>query len=80
MQAIELLDRLLVNGPVPVADVKDAATANGMSWPTIERAKNKAKNIVAVQAGELRSPPWVHRQPVPEARQEDPLRRPGWLR
>jgi putative DNA primase/helicase len=55
MQAIELLDTLLVNGPVSVAAIKDAAAANGLSWPTIERAKNEAKNIVAEQAGQLRA-------------------------
>jgi putative DNA primase/helicase len=51
MQAIELLDSLLVNGPVPVTDIKEAATANGISWPTIERAKAVAKNIVAEKVG-----------------------------
>lgn len=49
MQAIELLDTLLVNGPVLVTDIQEAAKANGISWPTIERAKADAKNIVATK-------------------------------
>lgn len=53
-QAIALLDTILVNGPVPVDDIKDAAKANGVSWPTVQRAKEKAGNIIAEQAGKLR--------------------------
>lgn len=55
MHAIELLDTLLVNGPIPVGEIKEAATAYGISWPTIERAKNEDRTIVADQAGKLRS-------------------------
>ena len=55
MQAITLLDTLLADGPVAVEHIKDAATANGVSWPTVVRAKAKAKNIVAEQAGQLRA-------------------------
>jgi putative DNA primase/helicase len=54
MEAIELLDKVLVNGPIPVAEIRDAAKANGVSWPTVERAKADDKNIVAAQAGQLR--------------------------
>jgi putative DNA primase/helicase len=51
MQAIELLDTLLVNGPIPVTEIREAAVGNGISWPTIERAKAEAKNIVAEKIG-----------------------------
>jgi hypothetical protein len=51
MQAIELLDTLLVNGPVPVTEIKDAAAANSISWPTVERARAEAKNIVSEKVG-----------------------------
>jgi len=54
MQAIELLDQLLVNGPVRVEDIRAAATANGVTWRTMERAKDEAKDILAEQAGKLR--------------------------
>jgi putative DNA primase/helicase len=54
MQAMALLDELLVNGPVRVEDIRDAAKANSISWPTIERAKSEAGNIIAEQAGRLR--------------------------
>lgn len=50
-QAIELLDSLLTNGPVAVNEIRDAAAGNGISWPTIERAKTEAKNIVAIKIG-----------------------------
>jgi putative DNA primase/helicase len=55
MQAIALLDELLINGPVPVEDIREAAKANSISWPTIERAKSEAKTIQATQAGKLRT-------------------------
>jgi putative DNA primase/helicase len=58
MQAIELLDALLVNGPVPATEIKEAATANSISWPTIERAKHEAKNIVSEKVG----PAWYWRR------------------
>jgi putative DNA primase/helicase len=54
LQAIALLDTILVNGPVPMTEIKEAAAANGISWPTVERAKAEAKNIKAEQAGTLR--------------------------
>jgi putative DNA primase/helicase len=54
LQAMELLDTMLVNGPVAMADIREAATANGISWSTVERAKADAKNINAEQAGTLR--------------------------
>jgi hypothetical protein len=54
-QGNELLDRLLADGPVAVSEIKDAAIANGISWPTMERAKTEAKPaIIAEQAGKLR--------------------------
>lgn len=53
-QASELLDTLLADGPVAVTDIQDAARANGFSWPTVERAKKDAKNIVAKKASSLR--------------------------
>jgi hypothetical protein len=54
-QSDELLDRLLADGPVPVDDIKKAAAANGISWRTIERAKDAAKPaIIAEQAATLR--------------------------
>jgi hypothetical protein len=36
----------LALGPVPVADIRRGAEANGLSWPTIERAKK----LLGVQA------------------------------
>jgi AAA domain len=36
----------LAGGPVPVADIRRGAEANGLSWPTIERAKK----LLGVQA------------------------------
>ena len=53
-QALTLLDQLLVNGPIPVKEIQNAAKAHGISWPTIERAKQEAGNIVTAQAGQLR--------------------------
>lgn len=65
LQAIQLLDQLLVNGGIPVSDIKEAATANGISWPTMERAKAEAKNIVAEKVG--RSWQWRKEMPEPAA-------------
>jgi putative DNA primase/helicase len=55
MQAIALLDTILVNGPVPVGEIKEAAAANGISWATVDRVRSDDKNIVADQAGKLRA-------------------------
>jgi putative DNA primase/helicase len=62
LQAIQLLDQLLTNGGIPVSDIKEAATANGISWPTMERAKAEAKNIVAEKVGRN----WQWRKEMPE--------------
>jgi hypothetical protein len=82
-QGTVLLDRLLEDGPVAVADIKKAAGANGISWPTIERAKGDAKPaIIAEQAGKLRemellpegTPPrgwyWYKETPTPAWRSQ----------
>jgi hypothetical protein len=53
LQAIELLDQLLADGPAPVNDLKLAVEANGISWPTIKRAKAEAKDIVAARGETL---------------------------
>jgi putative DNA primase/helicase len=55
IEAVALLDTILVNGPIPVKDIKDAATANGISWPTIERAKATDKTILTETAAQLRA-------------------------
>src|SRR3954451_12914731 len=34
-QALTLLDQLLVNGPIPVKEIQNAAKTHGISWPTI---------------------------------------------
>ncbi len=63
MQAIDLLDSLLFNGPIPVNEIKAAAAAHGISWPTIQRAKANAKNIIAEKA----AAGWQWRKDRPEA-------------
>jgi putative DNA primase/helicase len=51
----DLLDSLLVNGPIAVTKIKEAATANNVSWATVQRAKADAKPVIhAAQAGTLR--------------------------
>lgn len=50
-QAAELLDGLLANGAVPVAELRAAATANGVSWRTIEAVKGATPGIVARKTG-----------------------------
>jgi hypothetical protein len=67
LQAVELLDSLLVNGGIPVSDIQDAARANGISWATMQRAKGEAKNIVA----EKISKGWQWRKETPET--------PSWV-
>ncbi|MFL5251305.1 MAG: hypothetical protein ACJ8AI_00110 [Rhodopila sp.] len=52
MQAITLLDKLLVNGPVRVEDIREAAHTNGVSWRTVERAKDGNPAIIAEQASQ----------------------------
>jgi putative DNA primase/helicase len=50
-QAAELLNTLLTAGPVAVTEIKEAASANGISWRTIEAVKNTMPAIVARKAG-----------------------------
>lgn len=50
LSAIKFLDDILAGGAsVKVNDIKAAATAHSLSWPTIERAKKNIGTIVAVQ-------------------------------
>lgn len=53
-RAAELLDTMLADGAVAVTDIQEAANANGISWPTIERAKKDAGNIAAKKASGFR--------------------------
>jgi hypothetical protein len=48
---IGLLDELLGRGPVPVTEIKAAAVAHGISWPTVERAKKQMNTIIAKRDG-----------------------------
>src|SRR5258708_38424502 len=49
-----LLWPLFTSRTTAVGDIKKAAEANGVSWPTIERAQANVRDIVADQAGKLR--------------------------
>lgn len=49
LRALTFLDDILASGPVPVIDIKAAAVAHSISWPTVERAKTKLGTIVAEQ-------------------------------
>ena len=51
-QAKDLLFSELAFGAVPVADLRKAAEANAISWPTIERAKK----LMGVQARRISTP------------------------
>jgi hypothetical protein len=55
LEAVALLDTMLVNGPILVKDIKDAATAHGFSWPTMERAKATDHTILTESAVQLRA-------------------------
>lgn len=62
LSAIKFLEDILASGPVPVNDIKAAATAHSLSWPTVERAKAKIGNIVAEQ----REKKWWWAKPAPK--------------
>ncbi len=64
LQAVMLLQSLLTpagNAGVLVKEIKAAAEAHGISWPTVERAKAKMGTIEAIKNQGGSAPPWSWR-------------------
>jgi DNA polymerase len=68
--AKEFLADLLINGPLPSADVEEAAIANGIPRRMLFRAKGELK-IVARQDGELKAGHRVWRWHLPTGKDND---------
>jgi hypothetical protein len=58
-RAIAFLCDILAKGEILVPELKTAAAANGISWATLQRAKEKIPNLVARQRPGCTPPQWI---------------------
>jgi len=64
-KAIEFIHKMLADGPVLSKDMREAASAHGHSWPTVERARAKMPQVVVEQFSKSRNVEAAPGSPLP---------------